>query len=89
MPGVIAWRWFTGQPLDGVARTNAGWFTRGHKALDRGGAPQPPGSLGAEVRGDARGFRTELRELQVRRALGREFQEVERQVLTEQDPDEQ
>jgi hypothetical protein len=89
MPGVIAWRWFTGKPLYGVPRTDAGWFTYGHKVLDRDAAPRPPESLNAEVRGDSRRFRTELRELQVRRALGREFQEVERQVLTEQDPDEQ
>jgi hypothetical protein len=88
IPGVIAWRWFTGKPLDGVSRTDAGWFTYGHKVLDRDGAPQPPGSLSAEVGGDAQGFRTELRELRVRRALGREFREVERQVLAEDDPDE-
>jgi hypothetical protein len=31
-PGALAWRWFTGQPLDGVPRTDAGWFTEGHAA---------------------------------------------------------
>jgi hypothetical protein len=78
MPGVIAWRLSTGKPLDGVPRTDATWFTSGTKALDRGTAPRPPGSLIAEIRGDVRGFRTELRELRVRRARGRE---VERQIL--------
>jgi len=86
MPGVIAWRLSTGKPLDGVPRSDATWFTSGTKALDRGAAPRPAGSLIAEIRGDVRGFRTELRELRARRALGRE---VERQILTEQDPDEQ
>jgi hypothetical protein len=86
MPGVAAWRWFTGQPLDGVPRTDAGWFTKGHKALDRDAAPRPPASLAAEVRRDVQGFRIERCEAQVRRDLGREFREVERQVLAEDDP---
>jgi hypothetical protein len=88
VPGVIAWRWFTGKPLDGVPRTDEGCFTYGHKVLDRDAAPRPPESLNAEVRGDARRFRTELRELRVRQELGREFRKVERQVLAEHDPGE-
>jgi hypothetical protein len=86
MPAVIAWRWFTGQPLDGVPRTDAGWFTKGHKALDPNTAPRPPGGLAAEVRRDVQGFRTDRREAQVRRELRREMREVERQVLAEGDP---
>jgi hypothetical protein len=66
-----------------VARTDAGWFTPGHKDLNPDAAPRPPGALKAEIRRDVQSFRTELRELQVRRALGREFQQVERQVLGE------
>jgi hypothetical protein len=86
MPAVIGWRWFTGQPLDGVPRTDAGWFTKGHKPLDPDTAPRPPESLAAEVRRDVQGFRTERREAQVRRSLGREMREVERHVLAEDDP---
>jgi hypothetical protein len=88
MPGVLAWRWISGKPLDGVPRTDAGWFTEGHKVLDRDTAPRPPGSLPAEVRGDVRMFRTEWRDAQVRRALGRELREVEHQVMAEDDPPE-
>jgi hypothetical protein len=87
VPGVIAWRWFTGQPLDGVPRTDAGWFTSGHKALNRDAAPRPAGPLSAEVRGDVENFQTELRDLRVRRVLGRELRQVERQVLAEHDSD--
>jgi hypothetical protein len=87
MPGVIAWRWFTGKPLDGVPRTDAGWFTPGHKDLNPDAAPRPPGTLSAEVRGDVQDFQAELRDLRVRRALGREFRQVERQVLAEHDGD--
>ncbi len=84
-PAVFAWRWLTGKPLDGVARTDAGWFTRGHKTLDRSEAPRPPGTLRAEVGGDIRAIRTEHRELRVRRSLGRELRETERQILAERD----
>ena len=87
-PGTFAWRWFTGQPLDGVPRTDAGWFTHGHKALPRDSAPQPPGSLIDEVSGDLRTLRAEWRELRVRRALGRELRQVEREVVAEQGTDE-
>lgn len=83
---VLAWRWFTGQPLDGLPRSDAGWFTRGHKALDRDSAPQPPSTLTGEVERDVRGLRAEWGELRVRRALCRELKDVERQVLAEDDP---
>lgn len=86
--GRFAWRWFTGWPLDGVPRTDAGWFTHGSKTLDKTTAPRPANSLAAEVRGDVRSFRTELSELRVRRSLGRELREVERQVLAEHDAEE-
>jgi hypothetical protein len=69
-----------------VPRTDAGWFTEGHKVLDRDTARRPPGSLSAEVREDVRMLRTERREAQVRRALGREMREVEHQVLAEDEP---
>jgi hypothetical protein len=32
-PGPVAWRWFSGQPLDGKHRTNASWTRPGTKAL--------------------------------------------------------
>src|SRR5450756_974086 len=51
-PGAFVWRWFTGKPLDGVPRTDAGWFTKGHAELDPETAPRPPEALGAEVRAD-------------------------------------
>jgi hypothetical protein len=66
------------------ART-PGWFTSGRKTLDSGSAPRPPGTLSAEIRGDARSFRAEFRELRVRRRLGRELLEIERQVLADDD----
>jgi len=64
---------------------DAGWFTYGSKTLDKTTAPGPASSLAAEVRGDVRSFRAELSELRVRRSLGRELREVERQVLAEHD----
>lgn len=33
--GQFAWRYFSGQHLDGKVRTNAGWFTRGTIPSDR------------------------------------------------------
>ena len=33
----LLWRWFTGEPLDGGPRTDAGWFRPGVKALTRTG----------------------------------------------------
>lgn len=83
MAGKLAWRWFTGAPLDGRRRTDAGWFTEGHKALSPESRPQPPNSLTAEIRGDLHAIRTEWRELRVRRALGRWFQEAESRIISE------
>jgi hypothetical protein len=60
-----------------------GWFTRGHKSLDQGSAPKPPGTLDGEVGRDVRSLGADWRELRVRRALGREFRKVERQALAE------
>jgi hypothetical protein len=81
----LAWRWFTGQPLDGVQRSDAGWFTKGTRTLDRTTAPREPERLSDEIRGDIRKFRRERWDLLVRRKLRRELREVERQVLTEHD----
>jgi hypothetical protein len=90
-PSVFAWRYFTGKELDGVQRTDAGWFTPGHAELDQDEAPWPPETLGAEIRGDVRRFLVELRELRVRRWLGREWRDTERRVIAEHergpDPD--
>jgi hypothetical protein len=83
--GRFAWRWFTGQPLDGVARTDAGWFRPGYTELRRSEVPAPPETLGTEVRRDLRKFRADLGELRVRRALGRELRVTERQVMDEED----
>jgi len=86
-PGAFAWRWFSGKPLDGVPRTDAGWFTAGHAELDPETAPRPPEAPGAEIRADLRGLRAEWRELCVRRRLGREWRETERRVLSEHQHD--
>lgn len=34
---VHGWRWLTGNPQDGVPRTDAGWLRRGHRCLTRTG----------------------------------------------------
>lgn len=83
MAGKLAWRWFTGAPLDDQRRTDAGWFTEGHKALPPESRSQPPDSLTAEIRGDLRAIRTEWRELHVRRALGRWFRDAENRITSE------
>ena len=80
LPAVLLWRWCTGKPLDGWPRTDAGWFTKGHKEYPPESRPQPPGSLTAEVRADARAMRTEWREMRVRRALGRWLRDTEREI---------
>jgi hypothetical protein len=59
-PGRIAWRWFTGKPMDGVPRTDATWLARGTMTLDPGTAPRPPATLGEEIRGDVAQVREEL-----------------------------
>ncbi len=81
LPGKLAWRWFTGQDLDGPRRSDAGWFTEGHKMRPRESLPQPPDSVTGEVGGDLRTLRTEWRELRVRRALGRWFRDTERRIV--------
>lgn len=83
LPGKLVWRWFTGAPLDGRRRTDAGWFTEGHKALPPESFPQPAGGLTAEIGEDLHVLRTELRELRVRRALGRWFQDTESRIVSE------
>jgi hypothetical protein len=82
LPGKLAWRWFSGQALDGRPRTDAGWFTKGHKALPPEARTQPPDNLSGEVHRDLRSLRTEWRELRVRRGLGRWFRDVEREILS-------
>jgi hypothetical protein len=81
LPGKLVWRWFTGKPLDGRPRTDAGWFTYGDKTLPPESRPQPRDSVTGEIGGDMRAFRTEWRELRVRRGLGRWFQDIERQIV--------
>jgi hypothetical protein len=57
------WRWFTGQPRDGVPRTDATWFRRGTRELDRGEAPKPPATLREEIHASAAEAREEWRDL--------------------------
>lgn len=35
--GALLWRWMSGHPLDGIARTNATWFKPANKVLDPSG----------------------------------------------------
>ena len=65
LPGVFAWRCFTGKPLDGVPRTDAGFFTDGTRVLDRNSAPRPPDKLLTEIREDVRRIREEWRDLRL------------------------
>jgi hypothetical protein len=60
LPGVFAWRFFTGKELDGVPRTDATWMARGTAVLDRDKAPRPAASLRDEIRGDVAQAREEF-----------------------------
>jgi hypothetical protein len=90
--GAYAWRWLGGMPPGGAPRADA---ARPAPRADRGRpgqeAPPPgpalslPSKIVAEVRWDLRDLHAEWQQLRVRRALGREFRDVERQVLTEHD----
>jgi hypothetical protein len=83
--GAHLWRLLSGMPAGSVPRTGAGRFTPGHQRPPRNTAPQPPSNPLTEILWDFRELRAEWREVRVRRALGREFREVERQVLAEHD----
>lgn len=82
---IPVWRWLSGMTFGGVPRAGAGSFTPARRELPEDIAPKPSGSLIAEIRWDVRQLCSEWRQLRVRRALGREFRGVERQILTEQD----
>src|SRR5437899_1184543 len=45
-PARIAWRWFTGKPLDGVPRTDATWLTRGAPGPGQRAAAAPDSARG-------------------------------------------
>jgi hypothetical protein len=83
MPGKLVWRFVSGAHLHGEKRTDAGWFTYGTRALPPESRTQPADSVTAEVSSDMRAVRTEWRELRVRRALGRWFRDVEREIVDE------
>ena len=70
---------------EGVPQADAGWSAPRHRQLPPNIAPQPSGNPLAEILFDFRTLRAEWRAMRVRRALGREFREVERQVLAEHD----
>ena len=61
-PGRFAWRWCTGKELDGIKRTDATFLKPATREYAPGEAPLPPASLLAEIRGDIRQYRAELRE---------------------------
>ena len=81
--GTYLWRMLSGMPPEGVPGTGAGWPAPGRRRPPRDTAPRPPGNPFTEIRRDFRELRAEWHELRVRQALGREFREVERQVLAE------
>jgi len=83
--GAYLWRCLGGMPPEGGPRADAGWFAPGRQRRPPGTAPRPSGNPLAELIWDCREFRAEWRERRVRRALGRELRDVERQVLAEQD----
>jgi hypothetical protein len=90
--GAYAWRWLGGMPPEGAPRAGAarpalraGAERPGHQTPPPGRAPPLPSKIIAEICWDLRDLRAEWHQLQVRRALGREFREVERQVLAEHD----
>lgn len=82
--GAYLWRCLSGMPPAGVTRADAGWSAPGPRRLPGDTVPRPGNPL-TGILFDFRELRTEWREMRVRRALGREFREVERQVLAEQD----
>jgi len=82
------WRLLSGMPPEGAPRTGAGWSAPSRRRLPQDSAPRQPSNPFTEIRWDFREIRAEWRELRVRRALGRELRDVERQVLAEHDPGE-
>jgi len=88
--GAYLWRYLSGMPPEGVPRADAGWSAPRHRRLPPNIAPPPSGNPLTEILFDFRALRAGWRAMRVRRALGREFREVERQVLAEHDaPDSQ
>jgi hypothetical protein len=79
------WRLLSGMPPYGAPGTEAGQVAPGHTTVRRDIPPRPAGSPIAEILFDVREVRAEWREWRIRRALGREFRDVEREVLTEHD----
>jgi hypothetical protein len=86
--GAYLWRLLSGMPPGGGPRTGAGWSAPSRRTLPQDTAPRQPTNPLAEILWDFREIRAEWRQLRVRRALGRELANVERQVLAEQDPGE-
>jgi hypothetical protein len=84
--GAYLWRLLSGMPPGGVPRTDAGWSAPPRRKLPQDAAPRRPSNPLTEILWDFREIRAEWREVRVRRALGRELREVERQVLAEHDP---
>jgi len=79
------WRYLSGIPPEALPRAGAGPLASCRTSLPPGVASPPPGHPIAEIIWEFRQLRAEWHELRVRRALGREFREVERQVVAEHD----
>lgn len=74
-PGRFAWRWFTGQPLDGVPRSDATWMAKGTMTLSPDRAPRPPAKLRDEIRGDIAQSREDLELRRIARRVDAEHKQ--------------
>jgi hypothetical protein len=83
--GAYFWRYLSGMPPEGAPPAHPGLSIPSHRRRPPDSALQPSGNPLTEILLDFRELRAGWREMRVRRALGREFREVERQVLAEHD----
>jgi len=84
--GAYLWRLLSGMPPGGAPRAGAAWSAPERRRLPLDTAPRQSRNPLTEILWDFRESRAEWRQMRVRRALGRELREVERQVLAEHDP---
>ena len=83
--GAYLWRMLSGMPLEAAPPADGGRPAPAYKRPPRDTVPQAASNPLAQIRWDYLELRAEWCGWRARRALGREFREVERQVLAEQD----
>ena len=76
--GRMAWRFFTGKPMNGVPRTDATWMTDGTTTLDPATAPRPARTLLGEIRSGIAQIREEF---ELRRIARRASAEHEQDLM--------